>query len=524
MLVAIGLVYVVQGYSVPRWWYPVTLVAAVVAAGLVWCWRRQSHADASAFADRFFGLKDSVTSCRNFAERGRQGGFFDLQADQTNRRVNALQPHDIPFEFPTRSFAMALVLGTAAALLAFKAPSSARLQEVALRQATEERTSFLNKELEALVEQLDQEVTDEDERELVEPDKLREWVKDLKATTDIKDALRQYAKLEQKLHQASARLEQKRDEQYLERAAKELDKGEETKSLAKSLQQKKYDEAAERLNKMKPEETKPLSEQRKDLARLMAAAKRMSAAARNAEKKSHSSQPNPSRGQQATPKAGDAANRNSASQSQRQTGQASRQSPGEQGESVEQLVQDLEQSLDELSEQLAKAEQQEQQDGEVSDQMLGECKACQGKAGQKLGKLSKKLGRMALKKKAQSKLASLCQACGQCQSQCAGTSPGGHKAGWGSSDRRREEREELVDNGQFTQLKGIKGQGPSITAVEAADDGTGVSHAKHTARNRSFQRQLESFVQREDVPDDVKAGVQRYFENIHQVEAASESK
>ena len=74
----------------------------------------------------------------------------------------------------------------------------------------------------------------------------------------------------------------------------------------------------------------------------------------------------------------------------------------------------------------------------------------------------------------------------------------------------------MVDNFQYDQLKGLKGRGPSQTSVEAAADGFGVSVARDVDRDRTFQRQIESFVQREDVPDDVKTGVKRYFENIHE--------
>jgi hypothetical protein len=93
---------------------------------------------------------------------------------------------------------------------------------------------------------------------------------------------------------------------------------------------------------------------------------------------------------------------------------------------------------------------------------------------------------------------------------------GGKNAGWGSTESRRDGTDELVDNGQTTQLKGIQGAGPSLKTVESADDGTGVSTRQATARVRNYQQQFESFVEREDVPDEVKQGVKRYFEIIHQ--------
>jgi len=73
-----------------------------------------------------------------------------------------------------------------------------------------------------------------------------------------------------------------------------------------------------------------------------------------------------------------------------------------------------------------------------------------------------------------------------------------------------------MDNGQTTQLRGIKGAGQSFTSIETADEGSGVAARRAADRQHTFQRQLESFVAREDVPDEVKDGVKHYFEVIHQ--------
>jgi hypothetical protein len=88
-------------------------------------------------------------------------------------------------------------------------------------------------------------------------------------------------------------------------------------------------------------------------------------------------------------------------------------------------------------------------------------------------------------------------------------------------ESRRQEQDALVDNGQNAQLKGIKGQGPSLTRVETAQDGTGVSHRRAEAKQREFKRQYESFVSREDVPEDVRAAVRNYFTTIHEGESVA---
>jgi hypothetical protein len=367
----------------------------------------------------------------------------------------------------------------------------------------------------------------------------------LRQTDDRKEALRQYAKFEQKLHRASALMDQKRDEQYLERAAKELDKDRETKILSDKLKQKKYDAAASELSKMEPEQTKKLSERRKQLAKLRAAAKRMAAAAKRSAGKRSSTQQSKSSDQLAkTSKNSESEHaqrsnqeKSSANQSQSSKSQMAKMaqeranSNGKDQQSVEQLVSELQKNLDNLEQQLANAEMQEQEDGECDQEQLAKCEQCQGQAQKSLAKLSSKLGRMGMKLKMQSKLGMLAKACSQGQSELAGLTPGnnqggassmvqspdagGKKAGWGSSDTHRDERDALQDNGQYSQLKGQKGEGPSLTTLEAAEDGSGVSTAQGKAVSRNFQRQIESFVEREDVPDDVKNGVRNYFEMIH---------
>jgi hypothetical protein len=91
---------------------------------------------------------------------------------------------------------------------------------------------------------------------------------------------------------------------------------------------------------------------------------------------------------------------------------------------------------------------------------------------------------------------------------------GGKAPGTGSVDSRREGVDDSPDGGGLAQLKGQHGDGPSLSAVESAESGTGVSGRRGEARSREFSRQIESFVQRDDIPDTLKLGVRNYFENL----------
>ncbi len=183
---------------------------------------------------------------------------------------------------------------------------------------------------------------------------------------------------------------------------------------------------------------------------------------------------------------------------------AGNKSCGECGEPSEGELSETIAELAEVVEALEKAD-----DGEKADECCEQC-----------DKLGNELKKLAICRRAESRLCKLCRCCGECQSNVAVASPnaGGLKAGWGTNTARRNERDALVDNGQTTQLKGLKGSGPSLTSVEAADSGSGVSHRRGAARQREFKHQFESFVQREDVPEAVRDGVKQYFEIIHEAD------
>ena len=525
-LVAVEVFYVWRGYSVPGQWIAICLAGAVFGAVVAWAVRRLRTDAAAKFADEHFGLKDAVTSNLHFAESGRQGGYYALQAQQTEGRVAPLKAASISYEPPRRGIVLAASLIAVAIPLSLKGPSEEVQEQMRIAEFTAEATTAINEDLAEMVEQLREETIDPEERELVDPDKLRRWVDELEATEDHKEALRQYAQLERKLNEARLAVQRKREEQLLDRAAKELEKGRETAKLGEKLEQKKYEEASGALEKMNPQETKSLEKWRRDLARLKAASQRMAAAARAAEKAGKSS-PSQSQGKASASKS----NRRSSQKSKAGkpslgSSGASSGSGGELAQTIEELAEDVE-SLDEALEEAAR---QSDNLAECDQDNQAECRACQQGVSDSLNKLKKRLKKLSMSRKAAKKLSKLCKKCSECQGGlCAGMcmSPGaqrgGLKAGWGSDSTRRNETDELIDNGQTTQLKGIKGAGPSLTTVEAADDGSGVSTRASGSRSRQFERQLESFVAREDVPDQVKDGVKRYFEIIHQIESPEDS-
>ena len=402
----------------------------------------------------------------SFLAAGRQEGYYALQAEQTHASVEPLDPRQIRYQPPRRGLLLAACLVAIAVPLGMRGPSERVLSEQQLAHDTALATAAINKELAKLVDELQQESPTADEKELLKPNQLREWVKKLEETGDHKEALRQYAQLERKLNEFRRTLQNKRDEQLLERAARELQSSRETQPLAEQLKQKKYDRSAEELQKMRPASDKPLSKQRRELARLKAAAQHMAAAARAARSASKSS-----------------AN-SSASEGGSGAGSGGSGSGG--GGDLAQMMQDLAEAVDNLDDSLEEGLRQEAQTGECDAKQLSQCKSCSECVASQLSKLSKRLKKLAVCKKCEARLCKLCQACSQCQGNlscmCNSPNAGGKKAGMGTNSARRNQRDELLDNGQTTALKGIKGHGPSITTVEAANEGSGVSSRRAARR------------------------------------------
>ena len=527
VMLVIALIYVWPGYQVPTLWYAAVFGAAALIGLVSWLFGRTSDEQAAGFADKFFGLKDAVLSCFNFSKEGKVGGFYDLQSQQTNKMLAGKPVQKIPYQPPYRIVALAVVMLGVSVSLGFKGPSKAVVEKQQQAIATENMTETANQTLKDLVEELAAAVEDEQERKLLEPDKLRQWVDELEQTSDRQEALRQYARLELKLNRAAEMLSQRKDEKLLDTVAQELKKDRASKDLAEKLKQKKYEQAAKELRDMKtealdPETLKKLSERRRQLAKLKAAAHRMADAVRStnqAGKKQNGNSRNAKAGKSSDAKMGQSRNgkTNASNSESESTGD---QSNSDQDE-LETMIEDLEDAIEELDEALEMAELQEndsddQQDLDASD----DCEECDQAVQDELDELADQLMKMARKRKARMKLRKLSQQASRAQSagtvQTRSRQPGGKKAGKGSSDATRDQRDENINNDQYTKLKGIKGDGPSLTKIEAADDGTGTSNLTAEAKRREFKRQFESFVGREDVPEDLKNGVKNYFTNIHQ--------
>lgn len=518
----VAVAYVWPGYAVPLIWYAIAASVMILVAGAIWLFTRVSGKQAAHFADRKYGLKDATRAHGNFSAAGRFGEFYDLQARQTGEAVAAQQIEQISWRPQYRLAFIAMITIGIAVALGFRGPSDAVLERQQRELETAQLTDSINEQIKELIEQLDEAIDDPSERELVNPDKLRQWVDELKQTTDHKEALRQYAMLQRKLNIASTALQSRKEEQLLAAAAEKLRQDPKSKELAKNLKQKKFERAAKQLRDLKPDgedaKQQKLSDKRKQLARLKAVANRMADAARSMNSKSKSNGKNNSKSDRRR-----SGKNSNAAQSRGGSGKSNSDQSGEDGDQegeLAEMIEDLEDAVEYLDDALELAELQDLEDGEQLD--LDDCEECEGRLAGELDELADRLIKLARKRKAMARLKKLIGQCAGCQSglsqmRIASTGKGGKKPGTGTSDSTRDQRDKLTNNGQYSKLKGVKGRGPSLVTTEEASDGTGVSHLKSKAAKREFQHQFESFVQREDIPENLKQGVRNYFTHIHEL-------
>lgn len=504
------LLWILQGYAVPKYGYLQAAFGIALFSALAWWMGRTNERKAARFADDHFGLKDALSSHLGFQEQHREGDFIALQVEDTARRIESCEPANIPIRWSRRFLTWGAILLVSSLVMGFKKPSPIVMERLSLEQETSAKTEEINKELQKQIEELLTQ-SPEDERELLQPEEWKKWLEELRQTKDQKAALRQYAELERRITEAAQKLSLRSQEQLLAKAAAELSQEAPLRPMAKALEQKDYKQAAEQLRKMQPkaDDQKP-DEARQELARLKSAAQRMAAAARSYQQRS---------GQNSSQKSGSQSQSQNNASTSPKSSQSGQQAQGSQGSSSNES---MDQQMISLEQQVNQLEQHMQQNPSSS-----ECKNSQSQVHQQIAKLSQSLCRSAAQCNAAKKLTSLSQCTSKCQSylsnkQCNSLSQSlgqktGKGIGAGSSESRRTESELSQDNGKRDQLQGQKGAGPSSTSIEAADSGSGTVSRQASHQERTWQRQVESFVQREDVPAEVKAGVKEYFKAIQQV-------
>lgn len=508
-----SLFYVTRGYSVPVIIPALLIGIAIISTIAFHLTKRMDNHAAVIMTDHFFDLKDGITTARHLAVHAPDAPTTILQWNWLSPKLPNCDPRAITQPFPKKLGGIASVLTVAAIILCILPPSASVRAEQEIAEITRERVAESKAELEKLIEELDKDIVGEDEDENIDMDEFRKMVKAIEETGDRAEAARQFARIERKVRDATRGLDQQRDEETLKLAAKELQKSEDTdaRKIGKKLDEKELKEAAELLEKLaekkidpkdlkKGEEKKQeaLDEAKKDLAKMRAATKRLAAAGKQR--------------QAARQAQGGGAGEN-AEGGEGEGAEGEGEAQGE-GKPLEDMLAELDEAAEEMEKDL------EEMEFDPDAEWDEENEENEGEMMKMKGDLGKHLKKMNGKRQAKSKMDALrgalaqAQANAQGQSQMQAQGPGGKEAGKGSSWSERKEKDDSQKNGQLAELKGQHGDGPSLSAVEDAEAGTGVSSRKGSAKERDFARQMESFVQRNDVPESLKLGVRNYFENL----------
>ncbi|MEM8737105.1 MAG: hypothetical protein AAGG38_01325 [Planctomycetota bacterium] len=484
---AVGLAYVSVGHRVPPVVYGVAAVAALVIFLAGWFRYRVGPHEAAGRLDERFGLADGLTSARTFDREQKRGGFYHLQQAWAESAASRIDPRALRSRLPRPLLTAALALPLLAGLLGFRPPSPAVLEARQQAAATLELGDSLNQGIREEVQRhLDE--AELDERELLEPESLKETAERLRTSEDRADLMRQYAAMEQKLADLSQALQQQRAERFLSDAADRLSENASTSALAEALRQKRYDDAAELLRKMTPDPQADAAAQQRRLDPLKSASAQLAQAAKRFK-----------------------------------AGAASSGSAGKSGGLADDLAtvsEQLDQAARDYDENLEKSQQEAKQQGQPSDRTGERLRRSRQQTQQATDSLRKKLKKMNASRKARSRLTQMRQTLSQCQGACAGQNqnpfamPGGKKAGSSTSNSTSASAD--PDYGRFDAITGQKNAGPSQTVVEDAASGTGTSGRRASAPAAQHSRQLESFVDRPDVPEPLREGVKTYFESLHE--------
>lgn len=505
--------YVTRGYSVPVAIPTILAGISILSTIAFYLTKRMDSHAAVIEADRFFDLKDGITTARHLAVNAPNEPTTILQWNWLSPKLPNCDPRTITQPFPKKLGAISSALAAIAITLCLLPPSDSVRAEQELAEITRERVAESKEQLEKLIEELEKDIVNEDEDENIDMDEFRKMVKAIDETGDRAEAARQFARIERKVRDATRGLDQQRDEETLKLAAKELQKSDDTEArkIGKKLDEKELKEAAELLEKLAPKKIDPkelkkgaekkqekLDEAKKDLAKMRAATKRLAAAGKQR--------------QAARQAQGGGAGENAeGGEGEGAEGEGEAQ---DEGKPLEDMLAELDEAAEEMEEDLEEMEfDPDAEWDEENEENEGEMMKMKGQLGQHLKKMQGK-------RQAKSKMDALRNALAQAQANAQGQNqmqsdgPGGKEAGKGSSWSERKEKDDSQKNGQLAELKGQHGDGPSLSAVEDSESGTGVSSRKGSAKERDFARQTESFVQRNDVPESLKLGVRNYFENL----------
>jgi len=373
------------------------------------------------------------------------------------------------------------------------------------------RTTELKKKVEEVVEEMLEDMSEE-EKALIDTDEIRKWVKDLKPTAKEREAMLNIARVKQEIQKKIAGLENRKNEALLKAAGLKLQKSSNSKAkhAGDAMSQKDFEAIKKALEdfKLGKDKEKEAKKATKDLLDKLKDAKELT----DEEKEKLA--------EMLKQKLGDVRELAKRMAEAAQEGDFGEEG---QGEDFDFDLNDLPEGidLDQLMELLNQhaMEMQDFMDGQMlegepmTDEEMREFMEMLEEMDEGLeemqGEMQEMDARRMLRKRLEALRKGLGKGLGKGLSKSKGprfNMPGqsGKKPGTGTDSSRRNEKDEDIDNKNLSKIKGQQGKGPVGKKTEAADSGTGTSYRKGSASKRSYEHQMSSYLDRDDIPEDVK--------------------
>ncbi len=469
------------GYAAPTFGYFVAILLGFIAL-IIWFFWKKPNLDLTAQkTDRHFSLKESLVSYLDFQHRDTSHPAFVLQEKTTLQRIEDCDLSTIPTKLNRRRLTIAAILSIAVVSLAMLPHSDAIQQKLLEEQVMLERTRLLQEEVNKMVEEMISSMS-EQEKQLVKPEILRQWAKEIGRTKNREEAMKRMAKFEQNVGTALAGIESRKDDEILKLAAAELAESQmaDAKQLGKKLENKDFNAAKQQLGELNPkQEHKNLTPE--ELKRLQ----------ENIEKLKEMT-------------------RRMAEGAKRRDFKSSRLNKNLKLDLSEMELDELLEMLDENTQEIDPEDLEEMDDSEDLDEL-----------DESLEMLELRLGKADARDKMREKMKMLGKAAGKGQMFLNGKLQqlglAAKPPGKGHIESKRDKKDEFKDNNNYDRLTGKKGEGPSRSTIEEANSGSGASGRSTEEKQREFRRQAEALVQRDDVPDELKQGIREYFERVHEI-------
>jgi hypothetical protein len=390
---------------------------------------------------------------------GRAGAFHKLRRRQTSSRCGSGELQRIKLKISRRLLLIAVLLLAGTVSLSML-DDSERIRNARAADAEMEAVSGqLNNELKKKYAEMLKKLKPEEKKKLKKSG-LADALQKLKKQKKLKDALRQYGQLENKIRKLTASMKFAEKQRLLKMMAQKLMKSKMTRQFGQKLNAGKYREAAKELmrNKLAEADLKSKDDELKRL-RLERTLEKMLDAAKDAGK----------------------------------------------------MDSELSKKLEKLLESLKECDKDIDWDNleEINCELCEVCEDLEDmEDAEKFLLLLKKMRKQCNNAQFACRSKSACMGCnGKGRGKGIGTGIAGN------FDNKNKDPD---DKGYITGLKGQKKGGSSRIKIEQAGSGYGVSRRAERKVKAQFKRRMESFISRDDVPPAMKTGVKEYFTVIHE--------